>query len=54
MRPLSGDPRPPGTKRLRGQEGLWRIRTGDYRIVYTIRDQSLQILVVRIGRREEI
>lgn len=54
IRKLSDDPRPSGNKRLRGKAGLWRIRAGDYRIVYTIRDDVLVVLVVRVGHRREV
>lgn len=48
---LADDPRPPGSKKLVGYEDLYRIRVGDWRIVYTIRDEQLLILVVRIAPR---
>lgn len=51
---LAGTPRPPKATQLVGGDGQWRIRTGDYRIVYEIRDQELLILVVKVGRRKEI
>lgn len=51
---LAENPRPPGVKRLQGQRDYWRIRVGDYRIVYLIEDERLQILVIRIGHRREI
>ncbi|MBZ5516575.1 MAG: type II toxin-antitoxin system RelE/ParE family toxin [Acidobacteriia bacterium] len=51
---LGENPRPPGVKRLQGQRDYWRIRVGDYRIIYVIEDDRLQILVVRIGHRREI
>ena len=50
---LSGDPRPAGGKKLAGQE-TWRIRVGDYRIIYEIHDQVLLVIVVDIGHRREI
>jgi len=51
---LANNPRPPDAKALTGSEGLLRIRAGDYRIVYTVKDQVLIILVVRIGHRRDI
>jgi mRNA interferase RelE/StbE len=51
---LSETPRPPKGKQLVGGDGEWRIRTGDYRIIYEIHDQELLILVVRVGHRKEI
>ena len=53
---LSNNPRPEGCKRLQGQKDppLYRIRCGDYRIIYTIQDNILLILVVAVGHRREI
>lgn len=51
---LSDEPRPGGAKKLAGGDGEWRVRTGDYRIVYEIRDSVLLILVVAVGHRREI
>ena len=45
---LAGNPRPTGGEKLRGAENLWRVRVGDYRLIYTIRDEVLLLLVVRI------
>lgn len=48
------DPRRMG-KSLKGRmKGLWRYRVGDYRIISQIQDESILILVVRIGQREDI
>ncbi len=51
---LAENPRPQGVKKLAGEPGLYRLRVGDYRIVYQIRDQELFILVVKIGHRREV
>lgn len=51
---LAVEPRPPAAIRLVGGSGEWRVRTGDYRIVYEIKDGLLLILVLRIGHRREI
>jgi mRNA interferase RelE/StbE len=52
---LAIDPRPPGAKMLRrGEHGRWRVRTGDYRIVYAIEDQKLVVLVLRVAHRREV
>ena len=51
---LESKPRPHGVKKLTGAENLWRIRVGDYRIVYTIEDDRLIVLVVKIGHRRKI
>lgn len=51
---LSVNPRPPSATQLVGGSGRWRARTGDYRIVYRIRDEELVILVIAVGHRREI
>ena len=51
---LKQDPRPPGCKKLSGDESVWRIRVGDYRIVYQIQDNELLVLVVKVGHRRDI
>jgi mRNA interferase RelE/StbE len=51
---LAVDPRPPAAKILRGGEhARWRVRVGDYRIVYAIEDNQLLILVLRVPHRRE-
>ena len=50
---LEKNPRPPGCKKLTGRQS-WRIRVGDYRIIYNISDHFLQIIVIDIGNRKEI
>ena len=50
---LAQDPRPPGARTLRGRPGL-RIRVGDYRIIYTVEDDVLLVVVVTLGHRREI
>jgi len=52
---LVRDPRPAGVRKLAGAgDDLWRIRVGDYRVVYEIRDDRLVVLVLRIGHRRDI
>lgn len=51
---LSAMPRPPGVVKMQGPEGYYRLRVGDYRVVYAIRDDVLLVLVVRIGHRREV
>lgn len=53
IRALTRDPRPPGAERLSGQE-RYRIRQGDYRILYEIEDAVLRIVVVKIGHRRDV
>jgi len=54
LRTLRENPRPQGVKKLAGDEDLYRIREGDYRIIYMIRDKELIVLVVKIGSRKEV
>ena len=51
---LAEDPRPPAATRLVGGAGEWRVRTGDYRIVYEIQQDQLLVLVLNVGHRREI
>ncbi|MBR9982095.1 MAG: type II toxin-antitoxin system RelE/ParE family toxin [Desulfatitalea sp.] len=50
---LGNDPRPIGCEKLTGLE-LYRIRQGNYRIVYSIRDNELTVWVVKVGNRENV
>jgi mRNA interferase RelE/StbE len=51
---LAEDPRPPAAKRLVGGAGEWRVRTGDYRVVYEIHDDEVLVLVLRTAHRREV
>lgn len=51
MNALRPDPRPTGAQSLVGHAGLWRIRVGDYRVVYTIRDAEFLVLALRVAHR---
>ena len=51
---LASTPRPHGLKKLKGLHDYWRVRVGDYRIVYTIQDDQLLVSVVRIGNRRDV
>jgi len=53
---LEQDPRPSGAKKLKGsiKKPLYRIRVGDYRVVYSIFDNILTILIIEIGHRKDI
>ena len=50
---LRTSPRPPGVTKLDGLDHLYRIREGDYRIVYAIRDKDLLVLAIKNGARAE-
>jgi mRNA interferase RelE/StbE len=49
---LGQDPRPPGAKALQGRDGL-RVRVGNYRIIYTVQDDVLLVVVVTLGHRRD-
>lgn len=51
---LQENPRPPGVLKLAGEADLYRIRVGEYRVIYRIHDDILYVLVVAIGHRREI
>jgi len=51
---LEDEPRPSGIRKLSGEDNLYRIRVGDYRIVYQIRDDVLIVIIVRVGHRREV
>ncbi|MGA2700548.1 MAG: type II toxin-antitoxin system RelE/ParE family toxin [Isosphaeraceae bacterium] len=50
---LRFEPRPHGVKKLSGVDDLYRIRVGNYRVVYTIRDDRLIVIVLRIANRKD-
>lgn len=51
---LGEDPRPPGCKKLKGNDRTWRIRSGNYRVLYQIDDSAKIVTVIGIGHRKEI
>lgn len=51
---LAENPRPHGIKKLSGEEELYRLRVGDYRIIYQIQEKRLIVLVVGVGHRADV
>jgi len=51
---LAHEPRPAGCKKLRGYKDQWRVRVGDWRIVYIINDAAALVSVTRIAHRREV
>ncbi|GAA2141307.1 type II toxin-antitoxin system RelE family toxin [Glycomyces algeriensis] len=51
---LEDDPRPDGVKKLKGSADRWRVRVGDWRIVYRIEDGELVVLVIAVGHRSKV
>jgi mRNA interferase RelE/StbE len=53
LRALADDPRPAGCKKLHSARNLWRVRIGDYRVVYSVNDKDKTVDVTRIAHRRE-
>lgn len=51
---LAGNPRPSGCRKMIGSISRWRVRVGDYRVVYDIEDAVITVHVVKIGHRKDI
>lgn len=51
---LKDDPRPAGIKQLKGPEKFFRLRVGDYRVIYLIEGDRLVVLIVRVGDRKDV
>jgi mRNA interferase RelE/StbE len=51
---LSEDPRPLGCKKLKGRKNQYRVRSGDYRIIYSVEDASLVVEVIKVGHRRDV
>jgi mRNA interferase RelE/StbE len=50
---LAEAPQPPGMRKLTGTEQTWRIRIGDYRVIYDLYDEELVVLVLRVAHRKD-
>lgn len=50
---LETNPRPSDVKKLKGRSA-WRIRVGDYRVIYEIHDRELQVIVITVGHRGDV
>lgn len=51
---LADDPRPRGSEKLAGYDDRYRVRQGDYRIVYLIDDKALDVTVFKVGHRKDV
>lgn len=51
---LADNPYPPGCRKIQGIKDTWRIRAGNFRIVYTVSENILLVLVVKIGDRKDV
>lgn len=50
---LAENPRPSGCKKLKGSQDLWRIRIGEFRVIYSIFDATIQIEIIAVRHRRE-
>jgi mRNA interferase RelE/StbE len=51
---LATDPRPAGCRRLKGHEDVYRIRVGLYRVIYSIDDRRIIVVVIKLGHRKDV
>ena len=51
---LATEPRPPGCEKLAGLSGLFRVRQGQYRVLYSVDDLDRSIVVIKVGHRREV
>ena len=51
---LAGAPRPPNVRKLTGAQSLWRVRVGDYRVVYHIDDAARVVTILAVGHRRDV
>ena len=54
VKSLSLEPRPPGTRKLRGYEDVYRIRVGTHRVLYSIESRRLLVIVLKVGHRRNV
>lgn len=53
VRDLANEPRPPGVRKIKGAENAYRIRAGNYRVVYEIYDKQNLVVILQVSRRTE-
>jgi mRNA interferase RelE/StbE len=54
VRALIDEPRPTGCRKIRGTEGAWRLRVGDYRVIYRVDDAARTVDVVAVRHRRDV
>lgn len=54
IEPLAVEPRPDGCRKLQGSDNAYRIRVGDYRVVYTVDDEIRIVAIERVGHRRDV
>lgn len=51
---LAKNPKPSGCKKLKGRQNQYRVRSGDYRVIYSVEDMALIVRVIKIGHRRDV
>jgi mRNA interferase RelE/StbE len=51
---LAGEPRPDGCRRMSGYDHLYRIRVGNYRVIYEINEKQIVVVILKIGHRRKV
>ena len=51
---MADDPRPPGCEKLAGDRDRYRVRVGRYRVIYSIEDEELLVVVIPVGHRKDV
>jgi mRNA interferase RelE/StbE len=51
---LADDPRPRGCRKLAARDDRWRIRVGDYRIIYVVDDEDRVVIIAEVGGRDDV
>jgi mRNA interferase RelE/StbE len=51
---LGTDPKPPGRKKMQGRHNEWRVRVGDYRVVYEVDDDARTVTITAVGHRRDV
>jgi len=51
---LGTDPNPPGRKKMQGRRNEWRVRVGDYRVVYEVDDDARTVTITAVGHRRDV
>lgn len=54
IRSLAADPRPRGCRKLQGYDDVFRIRVGLYRVIYSVQNRQLVVIVLKVGHRREV
>ena len=54
IRQLSTEPRPPNSRKMSGYDDVYRIRVGQYRVLYSVENKKLVIIILKVGRRRDV